>query len=327
MISKFIEKDPGSVNLGTDIDEIAQKLFNLEMSTFNTHEHMASLTLHDDCITVEDESILPFRATKRAFDQWLQRARIPLSYAYDIPFDMLWYNLERRSMQYNRELLIRVRKHNSDIIKIGGEYDVIRAFLTDRYNPLQNTTCFSRFKEVICWASMSIYKALVSEDIFQVIANGEAKIDDDVATGIEMINGETGHRSLEINTVLKMKNTYLIISNSRESTKFNLKVTHLKTNIKEMMMNHSKKIIDSLDTFKTYVDAAKTNIVKPGNILDIKDKADIAVGRAKSREVLEDLQGKTKFEAARILAELGDELDDIEKQRILKMCAGKLIVY
>ena len=327
MILKFIEQDHGSIDLGKDVDEITDKLFNLEMSTFNITENMASLDLKDDCITTGDDSNLPFRITKKAFDQWLQRAKIPLSYAYDIPFDMLWYNLERRSKQYNRLLFIRVRKFDSDIIKVNGDYDVIRALLTERYNPIQNSTCFSTFKEVICWASMSIHKALVSENIFQAIARGEAKIEEDVATGIEMINGETGHKSLEINTILQIKDTYLIISDSKESTRFNLKATHLKKNIKDLMIEKSKKIIDNLDTFKTYVKAAHDNVVTPAQSMSIKEKTDLAVGRATSRDILEEIQGKSKFEAAKLLAEMGDKIDDIEKQRLLKMCAGKLIVY
>ena len=327
MIFEFLQEIQPPVKLGTDIDEIRDKLFKLELSSLDYKEQMADLDLSEGCITVKGGSNMPFKILKPAFDQWLSRAKIPLSYAYDIPFDMLHYNLERRSKQKNRVILVRTRTCGKNAITLGSsEYDVIRAILTERYNVLQNSQCFHEFKEVICWADMSITESSVSEKMFRVIAAGEAKISDEVATGIEMVNGETGWCSLELNTILKTENTYMIVTDTKNTTKFNLKMIHLQKDIKNKMQVHAKQIIENLDLFKDYIDNAKKIDMRVSDIMKVKDRMDIIVGRQETRELVEQLENKNKFQAAEMLAQYGDDLTDQEKQRLTKICAGSLIM-
>jgi len=325
MIFKFLNEVTPPVSLGTDPEEISDKLFKLDMDTIDISDNMANIELHEECAIIKDSG-LPYRLSKTAFNQWLQRARIPLSYAYDLTFDMLLYNISRRSKQYNKRLRCRIRKHDSDIIKIGGKNDMVRAMLTSKYNVVQNSTCFVRFKDVMKWSAMNISKCMVSEDFFQIIATGEEAIDDDIATGVELINGETGMCSLELNTILKTPTTYLIISDTRRSTKFNMKESHLKKGIRDQMAKHSKEIVENFSTFKNYIKVAKETAVLTREIISTKEKLDVAIGRVEARKIAEDMQNKTKYESAMLLAELGDDLTDIEKQRLMKMAAGRLII-
>jgi len=326
MIFDFMQDVKPPVNLGTDIDEIRDKLFKLEISSYDEYIQMAELELSEECVTLSGAN-MPYKILKPAFDQWLTRAKIPLAYAYDIPFDMLYYNVSRRSKQKNRQLLVRTRNCGKNAITLGSdEHDVIRAILTEKYHILNNSQCFHEFKEVICWADMSITESSVSEKMFRAIASGESKIDDDIATGLEMVNGETGWCSLELNTVLKTKKTYMIVADTQNTTKFNLKMVHLQKDIKAKMQEHARSIIENLDLFKTYVDNAKKIDMKVSDIMKVKDRMDIIVGRPETRELVEQLENKNKFQAAELLAEYGDDITDQERQRLTKICAGSLLM-
>jgi len=320
MIFEFLKDVEPPVKLGTDIDVIKNKLFELEKSVYNESEQMVDLKLQEDCVMLTKTSDKPHKILKPAFDQLLNRAKIPLSYAYDIPFDMLLYNLERRCKQKNRMLLVRTRAC------VDEPNDIIRAILTERYNILQNSQCFHEFKEVICWASMSISESCINEKFFRVIASGSSKIDDEVATGLEMMNGETGWCSLELNTILKTEKTYMIVADTKNTTRFNLKMVHLQKDIKDKMQDHAKNIINNLEIFKTYVANSRKSDMLMRDVMKVRDRMDVVVGRQETRDLVEQLKDKNKFDAAKMLAEYADDLKDIEKQRMTKICAGSLIV-
>lgn len=309
--------------LGKDPEKIQEALYTEDMLMSDYEENVANFSFNEDFIEIKDAEIAPFKAIKGAFNQLLKKVKIPLVYAYDIDFEMLEYNLVRRCNMYPKDILLRVRNDT----KNGEEFNTIRAILSKRYNVISNLLCFTEFREVLRWSGMEIKSSTLSDHIFQTLSKGDAIIDDsDICTGLEIVNGETGYRSLELNTTINFPNTYLIVAKTRSSSKHNMKATHLKKGIKDIMKSHARKVVESLDTFKTAIKVAKETKVTSKDLYTVKDKMDLVFGRKKTREALEEFGSHTKLKAAQTIAEMGDTLTDIEKQRVAKIAAGELFM-
>lgn len=322
MSFNFMLKPQKVQKLGKDADKIQDVLFKEDSLMSDYEENVVNLDFSEDFIEIVDADIKPFKIIKGAFDQILKKVKIPLVYAYDLDFEMLEYNLTRRCEKYQKDILLRVRNDS----ETGEDFNTIRAVLSKRYNVISNLLAFTEFKEVLEWSGMEVEKALLSDHIFQTLAKGSTTLDGDVCTGLEVVNGETGYRSLELNTTINFSDTYMIIAKTRKSSKYNLKATHLKKGLKDIMKSHALDIVNNLDTFKTAVKAAKESKVSSKDLYMVKDKMDLVFGRKSTRDALENFGSKTKLEASHMLAQMGDSLSDIEKQRLAKIAAGELFL-